>query len=328
MTITLAHGAGGRLSHQLVQDHFLPRLRNPALEELTDAATIGELAITTDGYVVTPRFFPGGDLGQLAVCGTLNDLAMSGADPIALTVGLILEEGLSLDELDRLVDSMAAVANAAGVPIAAGDTKVVPRGSADGVFITTAGVGKLTQDFRPRPSRVRPGDVVIVSGSLGDHGMAVMACREGLPLEGELASDVAYLGELVAALRNSTAEVHALRDPTRGGAAQSLIEIANDAKVRITLDESRLPIRPAVRSACELLGLDPLYVANEGKLLCFVPAEQEATALATLRACSLGKAAAVIGRVDQGAPGLELLTTLGARRTVRMPQGELLPRIC
>jgi len=328
MTITLAHGAGGRLSHQLVQDHFLPRLRNQALEELTDASTIGELAITTDGYVVSPRFFPGGDLGQLAVCGTLNDLVMSGAVPIALTVGLILEEGLSLDELDRLVDSMAAVANAAGVPIAAGDTKVVPRGSADGVFITTAGVGKLPADFRPRPSLVRPGDVVIVSGSLGDHGMAVMACREGLPLEGELSSDVAYLGELVRALEGSNAEVHALRDPTRGGAAQSLIEIAGAAEVRITLDETRLPIRPPVRSACELLGMDPLYVANEGKLLCFVPAEHEALTLATLRGCALGQAAAVIGRVEAGSPGLELVTTLGARRTVRMPQGELLPRIC
>ncbi|MBW2454238.1 MAG: hydrogenase expression/formation protein HypE [Deltaproteobacteria bacterium] len=328
MTITLAHGAGGRLSHQLVQDHFLPRLRNPALEELTDAAVVGELAVTTDGYVVSPRFFPGGDLGQLAVCGTLNDLVMSGAEPVALTVGLILEEGLSLDELDRLVDSMAAAARDAGVPIVAGDTKVVPRGSADGVFITTAGVGRLSPDFRPRPSLVKVGDAVLVSGSLGDHGMAVMACREGLPLEGELESDVAFVGELVGALRAAGVEVHALRDPTRGGAAQSLIEIASAAGVRIVLDEARLPIRPAVRSACELLGLDPLYVANEGKLLCFVPADQADLALSTLRRSAIGSAAATIGRVEPGKLGLELETSLGARRSVRMPQGELLPRIC
>jgi len=328
MTITLAHGAGGRLSQQLVQDHFLPRLRNPALEELTDAASVGDLAVTTDGYVVSPRFFPGGDLGQLAVCGTLNDLVMSGAVPIALTVGLILEEGLSLAELDQLVDSMAAVARDAGVPIAAGDTKVVPRGSADGAFITTAGVGRLSADFHPRPNRVRAGDAVLVSGSLGDHGMAVMACREGLPLEGELRSDVAYVGGLVDALRAAGVEVHALRDPTRGGAAQSLIEIAAAAGVRVVIAEDSLPIRPAVRSACELLGLDPLYVANEGKLICFVPADQADLALSTLRGSALGAAAATIGRVEPGRPGLELATTLGARRSVRMPQGELLPRIC
>lgn len=327
MTITLAHGAGGRLSQQLVQDHFLPRLSNPALAELGDAAVVGELAVTTDGYVVTPRFFPGGDLGKLAVCGTLNDLAMSGAEPLALTVGLILEEGLPLDELDRLVDSMAEVSRQAGVPIAAGDTKVVPRGSADGVFITTAGVGRLRPAFRPEPRKVAAGDVVLVSGGLGDHGMAVMACREGLPLRGELLSDVAHVGPLVDALREAGVEVHALRDPTRGGAAQSLIEIAGAAAVRITIDERALPIAPPVQAACELLGIDPLYVANEGKLLCFVPAEQAPTALRTLRAHDLGRAAAEIGRVDAG-QGLELITALGARRTVRMPQGELLPRIC
>lgn len=328
MTITLAHGAGGRLSHQLVQDHFLPRLSNPALDELGDAAVVGELAVTTDGYVVTPRFFPGGDLGKLAVCGTLNDLAMSGAEPLALTVGLILEEGLPLDELDRLVDSMAEVAKHAGVPIAAGDTKVVSRGSADGVFITTAGVGRLRPTFRPEPRKVAAGDAVLLSGSLGDHGMAVMACREGLPLRGALRSDVAHVGPLVDALREAGVEVHALRDPTRGGAAQSLIEIAGAASLRITIDERALPIAPPVQAACELLGIDPLYVANEGKLLCFVPAEQAPTALRTLRGHDLGRAAAEIGRVDTGREGLELITALGARRTVRMPQGELLPRIC
>ncbi|MBW2526828.1 MAG: hydrogenase expression/formation protein HypE [Deltaproteobacteria bacterium] len=328
MTITLAHGAGGRLSHQLVAEHFLPRLRNPALEQLTDAAAIGELAITTDGYVVSPRFFPGGDLGKLAVCGTLNDLAMSGAEPIALTAGLILEEGLAIAELDRLVDSMAAAAREAAVPIAAGDTKVVPRGSADGVFITTAGVGRLAASFRPHPAQVRAGDSVLLSGTLGDHGMAVMACREGLPLEGQIESDVAYVGSLVDALREAEVEVHALRDPTRGGAAQSLIEIAQTAAVRIVIVEARLPVRPAVRSACELLGLDPLYVANEGKLLCIVPGSREQEALAALRSVELGSGATIIGRVEPGPGGLELETTLGARRTVRMPQGELLPRIC
>ncbi len=328
MTITLSHGAGGRLSHQLIAEHFMPRLANPALAELADAAVLGDIALSTDGYVVTPRFFPGGDLGRLAICGTVNDLAMVGAEPIGLTAAFILEEGLALDELDRLIDSLAQTAEQAGVSVVAGDTKVVAKGGADGVFITTAGVGKLYPDFRPEAKRAAVGDAVIVSGTIADHGMAVMACREGLRLSGDLRSDVAPLNELVRALRNEKIEVHSLRDPTRGGVAQSLIEIAHAAGVQIVLDEATLPVDPSVRVACELLGIDPLYVANEGKLLALVPSAQAEQTIAVLRNHQLGARATVIGRVETGEPALQLETTIGARRAVRMPQGELLPRIC
>jgi hydrogenase expression/formation protein HypE len=232
-----------------------------------------------------------------------------------------------MEELDRLVDSMAAAAAEAGVPVVAGDTKVVPRGAADGCFVTTSGMGRVRADFRPETRRVRPGDAVLVSGTLADHGVAVLACREGLRLGGDLRSDVAPLRSLVEALRASGVEVHALRDPTRGGAAQTLVEIAGAAGVRIRLDEAAVPLRPAVRSACEILGLDPLYVANEGRLVAFVPEEQAGRALEALRACPLGREAAVIGRVHEGA-GVELVTPLGTRRSLRMAAGELLPRIC
>jgi hydrogenase expression/formation protein HypE len=328
MTITLGHGAGGRLSHQLIEQHFLPRLDNPALAALGDSATVGDLALTTDGYVVSPRFFPGGDLGRLAVCGTVNDLAMVGAQPIALTAGFILEEGLPLEELDRLVTSMAAAAQQAGVPVVAGDTKVVPRGACDGAFITTAGLGRLSADFRPEPSQVTNGDVILISGTLADHGMAVLASREGMRLSGSLTSDVAPLWDMVEGLRRADVEVHALRDPTRGGVAQSCIEIAHSAGATVMLDQGALPIAPPVLAACELTGIDPLHVANEGKLLAFVPADRARDALAVLRAHRLGSRAAIIGRVETGAAELLLETELGARRPVRMPSGELLPRIC
>lgn len=326
--ILLGHGSGGRLSHELVEEHFLPRLGNSVLGEMLDSAVLDELALTTDAYVVSPRFFPGGDLGRLAVCGTVNDLCMVGARPLGLSAAFILEEGLPLSELDRLVDSMAAAAREAGVQVVAGDTKVVPRGACDGAFITTSGVGRLEGGFRPAPARVRPGDAVLVSGTLADHGIAVLACREGLRLGGDLASDVAPLARLVDALRGAEVEVHALRDPTRGGAAQSLLEIASAAGVRIELDEQAIPVRHAVRSACELLGLDPLYVANEGKLLAFVPEAHAERTLAALRASVLGVNAAVIGRVLQGEAGCVLRTPLGTRRVLRMASGELLPRIC
>jgi hydrogenase expression/formation protein HypE len=326
--ITLGHGAGGRLTHQLVGEHFLPRLANPALAALLDSAVLGELALTTDAYVVSPRWFPGGDLGRLAICGTVNDLWMVGAEPAALTAALILEEGLPLAELDRLIDAMAAAARQAGVSVVAGDTKVVPRGAADGVFITTTGLGRLSGDFRPAAPRAAPGDALIVSGTLADHGVAVLACREGLRLGGDLRSDVAPLGALVRALRDAGLDVHALRDPTRGGVAQSLIEIAEAAAVRIVVDEAALPVRPPVRAACELLGLDPLSVANEGKLLAFVPGAVADQALALLRAEPLGAAAAIIGHVEQGPAGCEVRTALGGRRSLRMASGELLPRIC
>ena len=334
MTITLGHGSGGRLSHELTEQHFLPRFSNAALSALTDAAVLrvgelGELALTTDGYVVTPRFFPGGDLGRLAVSGTVNDLAMVGAEPIALTAGFILEEGLALAELDRIVDSMAATAREAGVSVVAGDTKVVARGACDGVFITTSGLGKISAGFRPDPSKARPGDAVLLSGTMADHGMAVMACREGLRLEGDLRSDVAPVIDLVRALARAGVDVHTLRDPTRGGVAQSLLEIATSASVQVVLDQRSLPIRAPVAAACELFGIDPLYVANEGKLIAFVPESQAATAVAALRAHPLGQSATVIGHVQAAdEPGVLLETPLGARRVIRMPLGELLPRSC
>lgn len=326
--IVLGHGAGGRLSQELVERHFLPHLGNPVLARMLDSAVLDDVALTTDAYVVSPRFFPGGDLGRLAVCGTVNDLAMVGARPLALTAAFILEEGLSLEEVDRLAASMSAAAREAGVVIVAGDTKVVPRGACDGAFITTSGLGRLTVDFRPEPALVCPGDVVLVSGTLADHGMAVMACREGLRLRGDLKSDVAPLAGLVEALRSAKVEVHALRDPTRGGAAQSLLEVAEAAGVRIELEEAALPIRPAVRAACELLGIDPLYVANEGKLLAFVPDACADRALRVLTDHPLGAGAARIGRVVEGEAGCVLRTDLGATRLLRMASGELLPRIC
>jgi hydrogenase expression/formation protein HypE len=326
--ITLGHGAGGRLSHLLVRDHFLPRFQNKPLEAMLDSAILGDIAVTIDGHVVTPRFFPGGDLGRLALCGTVNDLAMVGAKPLGITAGFILEEGLPLEELDRIIDSMAIAAKEAEVAIVAGDTKVVSKGACDGIFITTSGVGRMDPDFKPSPEKVRPGDVVISSGTLGDHGMAIMVCREGLPIKGDLKSDVAPVIGLVNALREERLDVHALRDPTRGGIAQSLIEIADAAGLRITLEEEWLPIRPQVVSACELLGIDPLYVANEGKLVAILPEEHAQKALDIMRANPLGKNATIIGKVISGNAGLTLKTTIGAERIVRMPAGELLPRIC
>jgi len=326
--ILLGHGSGGRLSHELIAKHFLPRLGNAVLNELLDSAVLGDLALTTDAYVVSPRFFPGGDLGRLAVCGTVNDLCVVGARPMGLTAAFILEEGLPLEELDRLTDSMRTAADEAGVEIVAGDTKVVPRGACDGLFITTAGVGRIEPDFRPSPSRVAPGDAVLISGSLADHGIAVMACREGIPLRGTLCSDVAPLGGLVEALREAGLEVHAMRDPTRGGVVQSLLEMAEGGGARIVLEEDAIPVKPPVLAACELLGLDPLYVANEGKLVILLPEEQAEGALEVLRAHPLGAGAARIGTVVAGRPGCEMITGIGARRSLRMASGELLPRIC
>lgn len=325
--ILLGHGAGGRLSHDLVKDHFLPKFSSAPLAQLMDAGVLGDLALTTDSFVVTPRIFPGGSLGRLAAAGTINDLAMVGAVPLGLSVAFILEEGFSMEELDFHVAALAETAAEVGVPILAGDTKVVARGAADGLFITTSGVGRLRPDFRPAPANVRPGDAVIVSGTLGDHGMTVMAARSGLGLSGELRSDAAPLVGLVEGLRAAGIDVHALRDPTRGGAAQSLLEIASDAGVRVRLDERAIPVRPAVRAAAELLGIDPLYVANEGKLLALVPAASADAALAALRAHPYGRDAAVIGRVEEGR-GLVLDTAYGTTRSLRMASGELLPRIC
>jgi hydrogenase expression/formation protein HypE len=316
--ITLSHGAGGKSSHDLVEALFLRELRNPMLEPLTDSALIGDgvgkLAFTTDSFVVRPLFFPGGDIGELAVNGTVNDLAMAGARPIALSAGFIVEEGLPVADLDRIVASMARAAEAAGVEVATGDTKVVERGKADGLYINTSGVGTIEHELVLGPGAIRAGDRVIVSGPIGDHGMAIMIARGELALEVELESDTAPLNGLVAALLAATDGVRSLRDPTRGGLATVLAELALSAQLGITIDEASLPVRPEVNGACEILGIDPLYVANEGKLVAIVAPEAEETSLAALRSHPLGADAVTVAEVRPDPPGLVLLETSSAAR--------------
>jgi hydrogenase expression/formation protein HypE len=332
--IQLAHGSGGKLSATLVRDRFLPHFSNEALTKLTDAAVVevdaGRIAISTDSFVVQPLEFPGGDIGSLAVHGTLNDIAMMGAEPLYLSAAFVLEEGLLLETVDRIVASMAKAARAASVPIVCGDTKVVERGKADGVFINTTGIGKLDPDFAPTPEKAAVHDAIIVSGPVGRHGIAVMAAREGLKLEVEVESDAATLYPLVAKLRESAgANVHVLRDPTRGGLASALNEIAGSAGVGVELEEHSLPIPGPVNAACELLGFDPLYVANEGILLAFVDQSACDGALEALRSHPLGSEAAVIGRVVTQHAGLVTLrTAIGSTRIVDMLPGDQLPRIC
>jgi hydrogenase expression/formation protein HypE len=331
--ITLSHGAGGKSSHDLVEALFLRKLRNPLLEPLADSAVIGRdgvrLAFTTDSFVVRPLLFPGGDIGELAVNGTVNDLAMAGARPIALSAGFIVEEGLSVADLEGIVTSMARAAEAAGVEVATGDTKVVERGKADGLYINTSGVGAIDHDLELGPDSVRAGDRVIVSGPIGDHGMAIMVARGELALEVELESDTAPLNELVATLLAATDGVRCLRDPTRGGLATVLAELALSAQLGITIDEASLPIRPEVNGACEILGIDPLYVANEGKLVAIVAPEAEEDALAALRSHPLGGGAVTVAELTPEPPGLVLLeTSFGGSRVVDMLAGDPLPRIC
>lgn len=331
--IVLGHGGGGKLSAELVQHLFLPAFGNPQLERLGDSAVLpvqsGRLAISTDSFVVQPLFFPGGNIGELAVNGTVNDVSMSGARPMVLTAGFILEEGLPLEMLGRVVESMAAAARAAGVTIIAGDTKVVDKGHGDGLYINTSGLGLIPDGVDIGPDRARPGDVVILSGTMGDHGMAVMSVREGLEFETAITSDCAALNGLIGDILAVTGEIHVLRDPTRGGVAASLNEIAAAAQVGIQLEERRLPVQGAVRSACELLGLDPLFVANEGKVLVIVPPEWAEQVLATMQRHPLGAEAAIIGRVVAEHPGtLVMQTGLGGKRVVAMQIGEQLPRIC
>jgi hydrogenase expression/formation protein HypE len=339
--ILLAHGSGGQLSHELVERLFLRYLNNPVLARLDDAAVLEvcdlrfaicdlRLAFTTDSYVVDPIFFPGGDIGKLAVCGTVNDLAMSGAVPLYLSAGFILEEGLPLADLERVVASMAATARAAGVQIVAGDTKVVERGKADGLFINTAGIGIVPAGVEVSSVRVRPGDTVILSGPVGDHGMTIMSQREGLRFEAPLVSDCAPLHGLVAAMLEVAPQaIHCLRDPTRGGLATVLNEVADKSGVGIEIEERAIPVRVAVRAACELLGLDPLYVANEGKLVAFVTPAAAAGVLAASVAHEYGREAALIGQVTAEHAGRVVLrTALGTRRILDMLAGEQLPRIC
>lgn len=331
-TIVMGHGGGGKLSAELVEHLFLPAFKNESLDSLGDSALFnlsGRIAMSTDSFVVQPLFFPGGDIGELAVCGTVNDISMSGAAPLYLTCGFILEEGLPLADLGRIVESMAATARRAGVQIIAGDTKVVDRGHGDGVYINTSGVGIVPAGVNIGPNQARPGDVVIVSGTLGDHGMAIMSVREGLQFETEIVSDTAPLNGLIGEMLAITQEIHVLRDPTRGGVASALNEIAAASEVGILLEETRLPVRPAVRAACEFLGMDPLFVANEGKLLAIVPEAVAGQLLECMHRHPFGADATIIGQVVAEHPGrLVARTGIGGTRVVPMQIGEQLPRIC
>jgi hydrogenase expression/formation protein HypE len=331
--IVMGHGGGGKLSQDLIEHLFLPAFRNDVLASLADGAavTIGgaRLAFSTDSYVVRPLFFPGGSIADLAVNGTVNDLAMLGARPLFLSAGMIIEEGLAISALGTLVEQMASAARTAGVQIVTGDTKVVDKGHGDGVYINTSGIGLIPDGIHLAPHNARPGDAVLVSGTIGDHGMAIMSVREGLEFETIIRSDSAPLNGLVAALLAATPEIHALRDPTRGGVASALNEIARAAGVGIELEDRRLPVRPEVAAACELLGMDPIYVANEGKLIAIAPAKHAAALLDVMRQHPLAADAAIIGQVVPDHPGIVVSKTgIGGTHVVSMQIGEQLPRIC
>lgn len=334
--INLSHGSGGKATHNLIEGVFAPAFSNPLLDTMDDAATFGingsgqRMAFTTDTYVVSPLFFPGGDIGKLAVHGTINDLAMAGAQPLYLSAGFILEEGFPITDLRRIVASMAAAASDAGVAIVTGDTKVVQRGKADGLFINTAGVGLIRATGPLGQARVQPGDKVLLSGPVGDHGIAIMLAREALEIETDVESDTAPLHTMVAALLEAAGDgVHCMKDPTRGGVATTLNEIAIGSEVSIGLDEHTIPVRPEVRGACEILGLDPLTIANEGKMLAIVSSETAEAALAAMRSHPLGREAAIIGSVQTEPAGMVFLRTdIGGMRVLDMLVGDPLPRIC
>ena len=332
--VVLGHGGGGKMTHDLIERLFYPALGNPTLLVGDDAAVVsppgpGKLALSTDSHIVAPLFFPGGDIGRLAVCGTVNDLAMVGARPLWLAAGFVLEEGLELDVLRRVVDSMRAAAEEAGVLIVAGDTKVAERGKADGLFISTSGIGWIPGGREVSGARARPGDVVILSGPLGDHGIAVLAARGGLELQVDVVSDLAPLNRLVERMLDACPGLHAMRDPTRGGLGTALNEIARQSRVCIHLEEGAIPVRREVQAACELLGFDPLYVANEGKLVAMVPPQAAADVVAAMHELDVGKGATIIGEVREAPAGRVLMhTSIGGTRVVDVPAGELLPRIC
>ncbi|MGH8893350.1 MAG: hydrogenase expression/formation protein HypE [Actinomycetes bacterium] len=331
--VTLAHGAGGKATHTLIEAVFLEAFRNPVLEAMEDGATlqVGDLrlAFTTDSFVVSPLFFPGGDIGDLAVNGTVNDLAMCGARPLYLSAGFVLEEGFPVADLQRITASMARAATAAGVQVVTGDTKVVQRGKGDGCYINTAGVGVVERELSLSAAGVRPGDVVIVSGPVGDHGITIMLARGELDIEADIESDTAPLHGITAALLDAAPTTRVLRDATRGGVATILNEIATASQVAVVVDEASLPVRPEVTGASELLGIDPMYVASEGRLVAVVPPEEADAALTALRGHPLGAGAAVVGTVRDDPPGLVLLrTTFGGTRIVDMLVGDPLPRIC
>lgn len=334
--VTLAHGAGGQAMHALIDEVFIAAfgaampLEDQARVALDELVGLGDrLAFTTDAYVVSPLEFPGGDIGKLAVCGTINDLAVGGATPLYLSCAVILEEGIELALVERIARSMAASAAAAGVRIVTGDTKVVERGACDKLFITTTGLGVIRRGLELGIGRARVGDLVLVSGTLGDHGATIVTARGELGLDAAIASDCAALHELVAALLDAAPATHCLRDPTRGGLASVLVELARASGVGVEIDESALPIREAVRGVCELLGLDPIYLANEGKLVAVVPPDQAERALAALRGHPLGREAASLGRIVAERPGqVTMRTSFGGLRRVDMLVGDQLPRIC
>jgi len=331
--VLLAHGGGGTLMHQLIERMFVPAFRNPLLDVRHDGAVLAangmRLAFTTDAYVVRPLCFPGGDIGSLAVNGTVNDLAMCGARPLYLSAAFILEEGLPMETLWQVVQSMRQAADAAGVQLVTGDTKVVDRGKGDGIFIATAGIGAISHRLTITPASVRAGDAVLLNGDIGRHGIAIMAVREGLDFETTIESDCAPLADLVGGLLEAGIEMHCLRDLTRGGLASALIEIAEAARLTISIDEGSIPVREDVRGACEILGFDPLYVANEGRFICILPAPEAERALRVMRAHPLGAEACLIGQATEDASGLVTMRSrIGASRVVDMLSGEQLPRIC
>ncbi len=331
--ILLDHGSGGRASHELIERFFVPRFQNPFLNEMNDSAVFdlkgGKLAFTTDSYVVDPIFFPGGDIGSLAVCGTVNDLAMRGARPCYLSVGFIIEEGFPLSDLEQILISMERAAKEAGVQIVTGDTKVVPKGAADKIFINTSGIGLIPEGLDIAGQNARPGDALLLSGTLGDHGLTILSKREGLAFESSLKSDAAPLNHLVREMLQAGPDIHVLRDPTRGGLATTLNEIAGQSQVGLEIWEEAIPIRDSVSAASEILGLDPLYVANEGKLIAILPQSQAEAVLAVMKKNPYGQDAALIGEVKAENPGKVVMKTIiGGKRLVDMLTGEQLPRIC
>ena len=332
-TVLLGHGSGGRLSAELLRDVFLRAFTNPVLAQLNDQAIVSvdgmRLAFTTDSFVVKPLFFPGGDIGSLAVHGTINDLAVGGAEPLFLSAAFIIEEGLPMETLRQVVESFRRAASEAGVEVVTGDTKVVEKGKGDGLFINTSGIGRVRDGIHLSADQAQPGDRVLLSGSLGDHGIVILSQREGLEFDSPITSDSAPLHTLVKVMLDAVPGIRCLRDPTRGGLSSTLNEIAAQSRVGMTLEEPTIPIKEAVRGACELLGLDPLYVANEGKLVAIVPAEHAEVVLTAMRAHPLGKESAIIGTVTAEHPGVVTMrTSLGTTRIVDMLSGDQLPRIC
>ncbi|MGC1402110.1 MAG: hydrogenase expression/formation protein HypE [Thermodesulfobacteriota bacterium] len=331
--ILLDHGSGGRASHELIEKLFVPRFNNPVLNDLNDSAVFevngARLAFTTDSYVVDPIFFPGGDIGSLAVCGTVNDLAMRGADPRYLSVGFIIEEGFPVKDLEQILLSMERAAGEAGISVVTGDTKVVPKGNADKIFINTAGIGLVPKGIDIAGQNARPGDLVLISGTIGDHGLTILSKREGLSFESSLKSDAAPLNHLVREMIQAGSQIHVLRDPTRGGLATTLNEIARQSQMGIEIYEEAVPIRGSVVAAAEILGLDPFYIANEGKLIAILPPAQAEAVLAAMKKNPYGLDAAVIGEVKAENPGKVVMKTIiGGKRLMDMLAGEQLPRIC